>query len=80
MENLLADIKVHEEISLNEAYPQKFAPPLAELFISTLSILPKCEFSKKQVKEFNSSVLASNFTVLTNLPCDIPVSVRLRNN
>ena len=41
IENLLPDIKVHEEISPNETYPQKFAPPLAEVFISTLSILPK---------------------------------------
>ena len=71
IENLPPDNNVHEEISPYVTYPQKFAPKLAELFISTLSILPKCAFSKNRAKKFNSSVLVSNFTVLMNLACNL---------
>ena len=66
-------IKFMEKLHSCETYSHKFAPTLAKLFISTLSILPKCSFSKKRVQKFNSSVLVSNFTVLMNLPCGLPV-------
>ena len=79
IKNLGLDNNVHEEISPCETYLQKFAPTFAELFNSTLSILPKCAFSKKRVKKFNSSVLVSNFTVSVNLTCDLPLSLHLRN-
>ena len=56
-----------------------YSPTLAELFNSTLFILPKCAFSKKRVKKLNSSALVSIFTVLMNPPCDLSVWLYIRN-